>query len=486
MFQRFIEGLRGHLQSLHRDQGGAVALMSLAACLILLMIGLVLYDTGKATREKLQLETAADTAAYTQAGIKARTMNMIAFTNITKRSIVTIQNVYVAAWAAYSAWYASRVAQCFKWLPNISACKDVIKNATTILKEGLGDWPKLAQIPVVPIVLNGTGAKKHQEELEQLTRYQEYITVLTPWWAYMAAVSAATRNGASFMGTFPHPPDPINSALNFLDTVSQFLRGTGLYPQTGHKGDYMPVQSANSVVETCVTDAWTLGATQDALYAVEYLFHIAEQARYSGKDAPRFAGAWLGTGMVHCLLGHLTSPMKVKDSSAFKYNTGARNGSPKPGSRNTGEKNWAQSNSNLVFVYKNVPANFKQARDKYKFIGKDYDNSMTRFEKSSGFWAMSAGEYVYLAGSGLFSSGPTPWHTGWTARLTPITRNNGGMLKSKYSFNAMYHDMLPYMGVGMLLGLLSGIDLGTAFDDLLYFEKATRAMDNGSLNGIYR
>jgi hypothetical protein len=484
MFQDILLTFRAQLERLHKDQGGAVALMCLAACLILLMLGLVLYDTGKATREKLQLETAADTAAYTQAGIKARTMNMIAFTNITKRSIVTLQNVYVAAWAAYEAWYISLFPRCFKIFPSPSACRDIVTNALTYGKEGAIDWRKLSGIIFIPTVLkSGGGAKKYQEELAQLTKYQKYITKLTPWWAYMSGMSAGTRNGASLVGSFPHPPDPLNGALNFIDTVVTFIRGTGLYPQTSHKGDYMPVASANSVFTTCL-DASVLGVTQDALYGVEYFFHIAEQARYSNKKAPQFAGTWLATGPVHCAQGHQQTgflsflnfalgPMKAADSSAFKYNAGA-------GGRNTGERNWALSNSNVIVAYSHKPANFKEERARYNFLKKDYDNSLTRFEKSSGFWAMSSAEYVFLNGS------VTPWHTSWTARMAPIAGRSSGMTRSRYSFNAMYHDMLPYMGIGILLGILTGMDIGVAFNDLLYFEKASRAMDPGSLSGIYR
>ena len=76
------------------DQEGAVALMSVAALLIIFMLLLVMYDVGLATREKVKVQAATDVAAYSQAAIKARSMNMLAYTNIAKRSIWGIHAMY--------------------------------------------------------------------------------------------------------------------------------------------------------------------------------------------------------------------------------------------------------------------------------------------------------------------------------------------------------------------------------------------------------
>jgi hypothetical protein len=88
----------------HRDESGAIAIFLMAAAMILTMMTFVIYDTGMVARDKMQVQAAADTAAVSQASIKARSMNMLAYSNVAKRSIFAANSSYLANLIAYAEW----------------------------------------------------------------------------------------------------------------------------------------------------------------------------------------------------------------------------------------------------------------------------------------------------------------------------------------------------------------------------------------------
>lgn len=90
-----IDALKRRLRAGDRNQKGAMAVMSLAAILIIIMVGLTLYDVAELGVEKTHLQTATDSAAYSQATVQAKSMNMIAFTNVGKRMTVGMVNTYI-------------------------------------------------------------------------------------------------------------------------------------------------------------------------------------------------------------------------------------------------------------------------------------------------------------------------------------------------------------------------------------------------------
>ena len=104
-------------EKLDRDQNGAVAFLCLIAILILLLVAWTMFDAGLAARDKVRAQTTADTAAYSQAAIKARSMNMLAYSNISKRSIWGIHSLYPAYMVATHSWIKSAI------LGNCNACQ---------------------------------------------------------------------------------------------------------------------------------------------------------------------------------------------------------------------------------------------------------------------------------------------------------------------------------------------------------------------------
>ena len=63
---KISEKINNVLGRFNANQGGAVALMTMAALLIIMMMAWVVYDSGDAARDALDVQAAADTAAWSQ------------------------------------------------------------------------------------------------------------------------------------------------------------------------------------------------------------------------------------------------------------------------------------------------------------------------------------------------------------------------------------------------------------------------------------
>ncbi len=87
--------LRNRFRSVHSDEGGAVALVCLASILVILMMAMVFYDSVVSTSEKIHVQTATDASAYSETSVRARTMNMIALTNVGKRMTIANYTAYI-------------------------------------------------------------------------------------------------------------------------------------------------------------------------------------------------------------------------------------------------------------------------------------------------------------------------------------------------------------------------------------------------------
>jgi hypothetical protein len=69
------------LLSLHRDQRGALSILSVFAALLLTMLLGMVMNVGRQVDGKLRMQNAADAAAYSGAVVQARAMNSLALTN---------------------------------------------------------------------------------------------------------------------------------------------------------------------------------------------------------------------------------------------------------------------------------------------------------------------------------------------------------------------------------------------------------------------
>jgi len=203
----------------------ARAMAAMAACMILFMLSLVLWDVGHATRDKVDLQNAADSAAYSKAAVNARSMNMLAFTNIAKRTVVGLHNTYWGMFIAYAGWTAGECAECCSCgLPvpccRLCPCPNCASNVATLIREALGDWSEFAGFALFPIPTPaGKSGDVFGSELDALDKYQHYIKDITPWWGWAEQLLRGIRNGATVTVSWPPPSDPLASMSNTVQDV---------------------------------------------------------------------------------------------------------------------------------------------------------------------------------------------------------------------------------------------------------------------------
>jgi hypothetical protein len=88
------------LQRLRRDEDGQALVLGAIFGLVLMVCVLSTVNVGRAVYAKVQLQTAADAAAYSQAAVEARVLNFTAYTN---RAMV-VHYASIMAAAAYLSW----------------------------------------------------------------------------------------------------------------------------------------------------------------------------------------------------------------------------------------------------------------------------------------------------------------------------------------------------------------------------------------------
>jgi hypothetical protein len=96
--------LRKFIHRFDRDEGGAVLLLMLAAVMVLMLMIWMIVDLSFGANQKVEAQSAADTAALSQAAVKARSMNMMAYANVSKRSVFLAHATYLAQFIAYAQW----------------------------------------------------------------------------------------------------------------------------------------------------------------------------------------------------------------------------------------------------------------------------------------------------------------------------------------------------------------------------------------------
>ncbi len=255
---------------LRDDESGAILLAALAACMVLIMTTMIIWDAGRSARDKIDVQTAADTAAYSQASVRARSMNMLAFTNVAKRSIVGMHSMYYGMFWGLAVWWAEQCAQASGSVDADSRF-NCSRNRRLLTYEGAegGNWHRLVggefnrsqsvervkrQIlgqmaqstrytdllfPNIPGFGSTDNANQQLfgNELVALDDYQQYLVRVTPWWAWLEGLTRATRNGATLASSFPLP-GPLQQIPNddWISKAIDDADGYGSGP-TPHAGD---------------------------------------------------------------------------------------------------------------------------------------------------------------------------------------------------------------------------------------------------------
>jgi len=69
------------LARLHRDEHGTISIVTVFAVLLLVMLLGMVMNVGRTVDDKIRMQNAADSAAYSGGLVLARGMNTLAFTN---------------------------------------------------------------------------------------------------------------------------------------------------------------------------------------------------------------------------------------------------------------------------------------------------------------------------------------------------------------------------------------------------------------------
>ncbi len=258
--------LKDTVEELDKDEGGAVLLLACVGVIILMLTAWAMYDTGFAVRDKQNVQAAADVSAYSQASIKSRSMNMMAYTNIAKRSIWGVHSLYPAYLKASYDWIRHTIEgncdACYEGSDkkgnggNTGRKCNLCNTAMTEVNRWRGEtcgpsscegstpapetqwgwWRHLhgSEYADNYMKLNDNGTKLadsdrfeigdkgatvlspsdpyqsltyryYGQDLRALDNYQRYMYGLTPWWAWSEQMMRAMRSGASAAGSWPMP-----------------------------------------------------------------------------------------------------------------------------------------------------------------------------------------------------------------------------------------------------------------------------------------
>lgn len=442
-------GLQGFitrwLARLHRDEGGAVAVMCLAATLIVFMVGLIVYDTGKITRSKLDAQMAADTAAYSQAAVKARSMNMAAFSNVGKRTVVGIRNMYYFQYPAYVSWVSGQCSRCCcGWFCGCwGACFNCFGNIPVLLAE-LPDWIAFA-------FSRNLGNDSITKHLSALDTFQSNLATFTPYWAYAEAIIRGGTNKGNFIGTYPQPNNATYGRLPY-SRADDNVHSTSM--------------------EACLTPTGFLNiTTPGTALELERDFQVLKRQSTSrplvASQGPRervnIALAYLG-----CAAMMFGSDRKVGRPMFLT--------APGEGSASL------LSKSNFIWAYHSDPSLNRELRENYNFLSQDYSTNVS-FTPQGGVWSMARSEVHFPPSAAPPSIGRTlddhgywMFHPGWTGKLRPFSLVNE---RSPVSPSDMWRDAKK--GI-MVQGTLLGSQPGLLLQDTLYMQKVMRGFD-GTIDG---
>ena len=458
-------GLAGRLAALDEDRDGAVILLCLAAILILLLVSLVLLDGIFVTHDKGEAQASADMAAYADASVKARSMNMMAFTNVGKRSIVGAHTMHRSMYRSYAAWvYQLFYERCNPLEETWYTCDDPewVRNRDLFEWESDNDYR------------NYEGSIDYYVgDLRALDNYQEYLRSMTPWWAWTEAVLRAQRNGATLATSFrppnldgpPQPPfeSMVNAVVN--EVGPGMIQFQSPYRVPVDRGEFW-----GDMVE--------VGMSRQA-YRDEHQMNVEHHRNRSDYGAAY--SEVLQPGSEHFFEGALE---EANDEGSPFYDI-ARYGTPmRLGREGTNDASWLFETSSIVLTYHHEPGHFGQMRDNYDHIGEGYQRSSVEREEQMyrprGFWGMARSEISYQ-----HPEAPDLWRPVWTARMRPIALP-GEFRDAGMDFSSIYRSSVDFLLLSAHLHDDLRGDGEAFFHDLVYMERAARAMGQSTIEGVSR
>ncbi len=516
MVKKLITLAHSQTRALDRSQGGAIILLVLAGLLILLLTSMMLFDAGTSAQHTTQVQNAADSAAYSQAAVKARSMNVIAYANTSKRVMFAYHAATAGGFVSAATTNALHCSRC-SFPAGLHWC--VIC--------GIG----AAQIAVEVAALLAVGRRaldRLKDEIELLDELQKHLMHFTPWWGMTENMMRGVQNGATATAAWPGPeailPSYINDAYSaILDFDQQF--DTNIAVQLPPKTDIFD-ELPLSKRDTNFTSK--LGYCNEFLLSVEHILTAFDAWNDSGgwPIVTQSSGDWL----VGNLAGQATASgcyfrmggdsIPLIDSVldfAFPLDV------EKLMDWQVDGDDWLLRTSNITLAYMNL--GYDDNRDA-QYDGFLNDHTERPSFKADGQWALARSEITWQPkwvenalpggiggalsmvlsytpgpfGSNLFStkSEPHMWSPRWSARLRPLVlpgEDFGDAIAGQsVGLHAIYTDMLPYFAFASTLGtvvqgsgsIFSGdlTSLGNMAGDLVYMYGVSQSYSADDMEGL--
>lgn len=137
-------------QRLRRDEEGQTLVLGAIFGLILALMILGTINLGRAVYDKMQVQTACDDGAYSQAAVEARVLNFTAYTN---RAMV-VHYASIMAASAYLTWlhfmyvFVKLAFDVLKMVPYIGAIFNILDQVFKVIMQVL-DWAVALMTPIV-------------------------------------------------------------------------------------------------------------------------------------------------------------------------------------------------------------------------------------------------------------------------------------------------------------------------------------------------
>ena len=479
--RRRLRWLRRRLAQGRADEGGAVLILCLAALLILLLISWAVLDGIFVIQDKAEVQASADVGAYSQASINARTMNMLAFTNVAKRSLVGVYGTYEGMYGAFEEWVIDEF-----WPQVISEGRcdwpdDTVWDCDDV------EWRNNFDLLMTEMDTDYQNFQFNQDfylaDLRALHNYQLYALAMTPWWGWSEAVLRAQRNGATLATSFP--PPHIGSAFPFPDITDDLANQAGAnvgfvrrsskiaelpveLPTTTEGGDFR-IDFYGAMYEDGMEDR------QDWLWEHQMnVEHHRSRSQYGAADntdvIERGEREFFRLAM-RALENHeefrdLGTPWRISYHSA------------------SSEGQWLFATSNLVITYRHHPEYFRGMSEAYEGIGEnvevDGDDRTQQTYRPSGYWGMARAEISYQE-----EGEPTMWRPVWTARMRPVALPNE-FRQANEEFVMMHRTAANHLLLSAHMHQDLQNNTAVFFDDMVYFERVARGMDQSTIDGVAR
>ncbi len=156
------------------SESGQAALFATILIPVVLLAGLLVFNTGQLTATKLKTQNAADAAAFSAMQMEARELNFISYTNraMLANQVAIGQTISLVSWAHYIKNFGvniQRLTTLISWIPGVgqivAQLGQAIKNLATTLDQSVDTASKV----ILPVLDTADAALSGAQEIYHLS-----------------------------------------------------------------------------------------------------------------------------------------------------------------------------------------------------------------------------------------------------------------------------------------------------------------------------